>query len=110
MVFSYRQHWLVFSEWENTVFLFRNVVLNINSDVKVAVKVNESYVVLKDVYNPAFEKGGEFKVVNEGYFTAKNGLVFPDRYLDIFTKRRNMSGVFFKATTAVSGIRLLFFI
>ncbi|CAH1113582.1 unnamed protein product [Psylliodes chrysocephalus] len=79
--------------------------LNINSDMNLVIlkqsdSINNANVSIYDVYNPAFEHGGELKVDIFGYYNQKQGYII-NNLENKYWRRKNMTGVTFKSAVVV---------
>ncbi|XP_050513541.1 ionotropic receptor 75a-like isoform X2 [Diabrotica virgifera virgifera] len=97
-------HWLVTSTSENVTNDLSQLKLNINSDMHLVTldsfnETNEAYTIY-DVYNPASDHGGEFKMFNIGFYNENVGYVLTN-FENKYWRRRNMTGTHFKSAVVV---------
>lgn len=87
-------------------YLFENVNLNIDSEVKVAypstnLTTHQTHYILDEVYNPAYGKGGDLKWFKTGTYDNRNGFQM-QKMRNKYVVRRNLTGVYFKSLVVVS--------
>lgn len=101
-LYSYGQHWLLFGNafLNETLEILQNLYLNINSDVKFAIRMDEMYEIY-DVYNPASYKGGRIVVNYFGNFIENNFNVLKQSQ-SFYWSRKNMSKATFRVMTVVN--------
>lgn len=78
---------------------FKNVILNINADIHVAIRNNNNWTIF-DVYNPASEHGGVLKYSRMGYYKTGQGYNARTREAKYWA-RKNMTGITFKTMVVV---------
>lgn len=98
-------HWLITSSTMNITEKLKILRLNINSDMNLVIfkqsdSINNANVSIYDVYNPAFEHGGELKVDIFGYYNQKQGYII-NNLENKYWRRKNMTGVTFKSAVVV---------
>lgn len=75
--------------------------MNVDSDVKVAYpsENNDTYTI-DDVYNQAFEKGGDLKSFTVGLYTREKGYQVNEG-VNRYVVRRNLTGIQFDTLIVV---------
>ncbi|CAG9771652.1 unnamed protein product [Ceutorhynchus assimilis] len=104
-VFDTKTFWLMLHSSNNYGHLFRYVNLNVDSDIKVAYPANDSEIsnkkyTIDDVYNQAYEKDGEFKSKEAGFYDTQYGYQVLEKENKYFV-RRNLTGVKFRSAVVV---------
>nr|WJJ63355.1 ionotropic receptor 64a [Pachyrhinus yasumatsui] len=100
--FDSKHFWLVFYHSSSYHHLFKYAELNVDSDIKVAYPTNEfnatmsKEFIIDDVYNPAYQRGGELKASEVGYYSKKQGY-HADELQNKYVARRNLTGVVFRS-------------
>lgn len=102
-MFDSKHFWLVLSKSSDYNHLFKFANLNVNSDIKVAYYSNGSLgkYIIDDVYNPAYERGGDLKTSEVGFYDTKRGYHIDEAENKYFA-RKNFTGVRFKSVIVVS--------
>lgn len=80
--------------------LFRYVNLNIDAEVTVVIPTITGWYDVYDVYNSAFERGGQLKISKIGFYNS-SGFSFT-RQESKYMLRRNFDGVKFKTVVVVN--------
>lgn len=94
---------------KNLKELFKNVTININADINVAVlnkSISEKYTIF-DVYNPAASHGGNIYFIKIGYYDQKVSFNI-ENHKEKYFRRRNLTGVTFKSMIVVFYFLYLF--
>lgn len=85
--------------------IFENIELYINADINIIypelVNGSQRKYIIEDVYNPAFNKGGELKRMIIGYYNEKDGYKIDDKDFKYWV-RKNMTGVTLQSQIVVS--------
>lgn len=97
--FSVKYHWLIMSSFYNVTLKFNKVILNIDADIYVAVKLESGNWEIYDVYNPASEHGGLLNVTKIGTYQ-KNKLKIKTEKSKYWS-RKNTTGVTFRSLIVV---------
>lgn len=82
-------------------YYFKDVNLNINSDVTMAIETFELFWLLFDVYNQALRHNGQLKYKAIGNYSEDIGFLV-DLQDNKYLRRRNMTGVSFKSAIVVN--------
>ncbi|KAJ8978939.1 hypothetical protein NQ317_003000, partial [Molorchus minor] len=94
-------HWLILSSSEEIVLTaLKKVKLNINSDMHYLTTSANGTFTIYDIYNPAFEHGGELVVKQMGYYRKHDGYKAEIKE-DKYWKRKNMTGITFNSAIVV---------
>ncbi|XP_066142618.1 uncharacterized protein [Euwallacea fornicatus] len=106
-VFDTKHFWLILHKPGNYSYLFEDVELNVDSEVKVAhcshkqVPNKEIKYLINDVYNQAYGKGGQLKTYEMGYYSTQEKYVITEKMNKYFV-RRNLTGVHFNSAIVLA--------